>query len=253
MKKLSIEERRKQIIELISINGTVKTSELAEKLGVSSETIRRDLNALTENGEINRWLGNAVVHKNDFGIYPISSRLENNKEEKIRICKEAISLIENDSVFFLDTGSTVLHFANLIKDKEFTIITNSLPVVNTLFDTKNRIIFTGGYINTKVSCSYGPETISFLQSVRVDAAIMGTSGFERHNGPTTNNFEDLDVKQHAINCAKKTFVLSDSSKATYSSMLKYAKWSDIDVLITSQETNKNIIESLSKSTKVIQV
>jgi DeoR/GlpR family transcriptional regulator of sugar metabolism len=148
-----------------------------------------------------------MVPKNDFSVFPVSSRLEDYKDEKIQICEKTLSMIDDSSVLFLDTGSTILHFAHLIKDKEFTIITNSLPVVNTLLDTNNKIIFTGGYIDAKVSCSYGPETTAFLQTIRVDYAILGTSGFERHNGPTTNNFEDQDVKQHAIQCASHTLYL----------------------------------------------
>ena len=251
MAKLSASERQAQIVELLSNNGTMKAVELAEYFQVSRETIRRDLNALNDAGTIKKWFGGALP-ANDFSVRPVETRLQDHQDDKIAICEKALSYIPDNSVIYMDTGSTVLCLARLLKAKSgYTIITNSLPIVNLLAESGNQIIMTGGTINSQVMCSYGIQTISLLETIRVDVTVLGTSGFERHKGPTTNHFEDSQIKKAAIACAETNLVLSDSRKASYSSMIQYASWREIDYFITDKELSEGAQQQLSEMTTVI--
>lgn len=251
MAKLSAAERQAQIVELLSDNGTMKAVELAERFQVSRETIRRDLIALSETGSIKKLFG-SVIPVNDFSVRPIDSRLQDFPEEKLAICKKALEYIPENGVIYLDTGSTVLCFASQLQSKSgLTIITNSISAANALMGSSNQVIMTGGVINSQVSCVCGQQTLDFLTTLRMDVAILGTSGFERHKGPSTNHFEDAQIKKTAINSAQTSIVLTDSRKATYSSLTQYASWRDIDYLITDSGISAQMVQALSEMTTVI--
>lgn len=252
MSKLSAADRQAQIVELLSNNGTMKAVELAERFQVSRETIRRDLIALSETGSIKKIFG-SVIPVNDFSVRPVDSRLHDFPEKKRSICKKALEYIPDNGVIFLDTGSTVLCLASLLKQMSgLTIVTNSVSAVNELMNSPNQIIMTGGIINSQVSCVYGQQTLDFLETLRMDAAFLGTSGFNQHRGPSTNHFEDAQMKKTAINRSQISIVLTDSHKATYSSLTQYASWRDINYLITDSDISSEAVQQLNEITTVIQ-
>lgn len=253
MAKLSAAERQAQIVELLSNNGTMKAVDLANYFQVSRETIRRDLIALSEAGTVKKWFGGALP-VNDFSVKPVDTRLMDRQDIKMQLCEKAMEYIPEHAVLYLDTGSTVLCFAKLLQQLSgYTIITNSISALNTLLESNNQIIMTGGTVNAQVMSTYGMQTTSLLKSLRVDAAILGTSGFDRHNGPSTNHFEDAEIKKTAIDSAQTSIVLTDSRKATYSSLTQYANWRDIDYLITDAEVPLETVQQLNEMTTVIQV
>lgn len=248
MSKLTAAERQAQIVELLSNNGTMKIIDLANYFHVSRETIRRDLIVLNEAGSIKKW----VVPAYDFETRPVDTRMKEREDSKTAICEKAFELLRDRSVLYLDTGSTVLCLAKRLKSSSgHTIITNSIPVINELIGSDNQLIVTGGSIDQRVMCVMGSQTISFLECIKIDAAILGSSGFERHNGPTSNTFEDCQIKKTAIQNAQTSIVLADSSKATYSSLTQYASWRDIDYLVTDNELSKEMQQQLKDMTTVV--
>ena len=81
--------------------------------------------------------------------------------------------------------------------------------------------------------------------------VKRPSGFGRHKGPTSNTFEDCQIKTTAIQNAQTSIVLADSSKSTYSSLTQYASWRDIDYLITDSELPEEMQKQLEELTAVI--
>lgn len=227
---------------------SVKDASILRYFHVSRETIRRDLIVLNEAGAIKKW----VVPAYDFETRPVDARMKEREDSKSAICEKAVELLQGRSVLYLDTGSTVLCLARQLKNSSgHTIITNSIPVINELIGSDNQLIVTGGSIDQKVMCVMGAQTISFLECIKIDAAILGSSGFERHNGPTSNTFEDCQIKKTAIQNAQTSIVLADSSKAAYSSLTQYASWRDIDYLVTDSELSKEMQQQLEEMTTVI--
>ena len=234
----------KQIIELLNNNGSMKATELADYFSVSRETIRRDLNTLSENGSIKKGFGGAIA-VNDFTTLPIDSRLLDEHDAKKRIARKALSFIPEHGFIYLDTGSTTL--------SGYTIITNSIPVLTTLIDSKNHLIFLGGECNAEIMCSVGVQVIELLKTLRVDIAFLGSAGFEQHHGPATNAFADGQIKSCAISCAQTSIVLCDSRKAKYSSFQQYASWNEIDHLISDTDFPQEFADKLQEFTNVILV
>ncbi|MCI8586575.1 MAG: DeoR/GlpR transcriptional regulator [Lachnospiraceae bacterium] len=99
----------------------------------------------------------------------------------------------------------------------------------------------------------GAQTISFLKCIKVDVAILGSSGFDRHEGPSSNTFDDSQIKQVVIKNAQSSIVVADSRKATYSSFTQYANWKEIDHLITDDGISPELVQRLSEFTDVILV
>ena len=219
----------------------MKIIDLANYFHVSRETIRRDLIVLNEAGSIKKW----VVPAYDFETRPVDARMKEREDSKAAICEKAFEILRDRSVLYLDTGSTVLCMAKRLKNSSgHTIITNSIPVINEL-------IVTVGSINQRVMSVMGAQTISFLECIKIDVAILGSSGFGRHKGPTSNTFEDCQIKTTAIQNAQTSIVLADSSKSTYSSLTQYASWRDIDYLITDSELPEEMQKQLEELTAVI--
>lgn len=251
MNKMTAAERQAKIAELLADRGTMRTVDIAEYFQVSRETIRRDLMAMSETGTVKKWFG-SVMPVNDFNILPVDTRVMDSPDAKLAICQKALEFISPNTVLFLDTGSTVLCMAKLLKVRTgYTIITNSLPVVMELIDSNNNLLFTGGSVNSQIRCTTGMQTIEFLEKVKMDIAILGSSGFDRHKGPTGNSFEDSQIKRIALQNAKCSIVVADSSKASYSSLTQYAGWRDIDYLITDDGFPAETMRSLSEMTTVI--
>ena len=135
----------------------------------------------------------------------------------------------------------------------YTIITNSIPVLTTLIDSKNHLIFLGGECSSEIMCSVGVQVVELLKTLRVDIAFLGSAGFEQHHGPATNAFTDGQIKSCAISCAQTSIVLCDSRKAKYSSFQQYASWNKIDHLISDTDFPEEFADQLQKFTDVILV
>lgn len=253
MARLNAQKRQEQIVELLNNNGSMKATELAEFFSVSRETIRRDLNLLSENGSIKKGFGGAIA-VNDFTTLPIDSRLQDEHDAKMRIAQKALSFIPEHGIIYLDTGSTTLSLAITLKNLSgYTVITNSISVLTTLIESKHHLIFLGGECNSEIMATTGVQVTDLLKTLRIDIAFLGTAGFEKHNGPATNAFTDGQIKTCALSCAQTRIVLSDSRKAKYSSFQQYASWNDIDYLITDTDLPQSSLNTLKDSTNVILV
>lgn len=253
MSKLSATERQGQIVTLLTENGTMKITDLAQRFEVSRETIRRDLNTLNETGAIKKWFGGAII-KQDFRVDRVETRLGEHTAEKQRICEKALELIPAESVLFLDTGSTCLCLAKLLREQHgHTVITNSLPVLHELMDSDHRLIITGGDYNAKLMGVVGMQTVNFLEGIKFGLAFLGSSGFDQHQGPAGNRFEDSQIKTTVIKNAQSGIVLCDSSKATCTALTQYASWRDIDYLITDKGISEDTLARLQEMTTVIVV
>lgn len=251
MAKLTAAQRQEQITQLLQERGTMRTVDLAEYFNVSRETIRKDLVALSEAGAIKKWFG-SVMPVNDFSIPTVDAREKQEPEAKRAIAKKALEYLPAGSVIYLDTGSTTLEVARQLSHcSGYTIVTNSLPVAMELIDSPNELILTGGTVNSKVRSTTGMQTIEFLETLKIDVAVLGSSGFDQHEGPTVNSFEDSHVKRVALKNARTSIVAADSSKAAYSSLSQYAPWRNIDYLITDSNMPADTMRSLDEMTDVI--
>lgn len=250
--KLLAAERQNKIVELLKENGSLKMVELAELLEVSKETIRRDLNYLHGIGAVEKSYGGATVPY-ELRTKAMTTRIDADLALKEVICHRAMELIPEQGVVYLDTGSTVTCLARLLAAEKsgLTIITNSLSAANALVGSQNITILTGGQINSANMSLEGYQAAGFLSTVKFEAAVFGTNGFEGHSGPTTCDFLDVQTKKIALENAKTSIVVTLSSKASVTSLTQYASWRDIDHLVTDEALPESVRLGLGELTDVI--
>ncbi len=253
MTRLITAERRNKIAELIISNGSIKVGELAKTFDVSTETIRKDLIYLDKKGIIKKSHGGALSSL-EIIEKPLEDRNTENYEAKLAIAHKALSFIKDNSVIFIDAGSTTLCLAKLLYLKKgLTIITNSLSALNVLANSKNAVHMSGGQLNNTTMALEGFGATNFLSKIKVDIAFLGSSGFKEHEGPTSIDFSDAEVKRVMIRNSKQNFVLADSKKTRSTAMVEYASWKSINYLITDEGADTELIDSLRNDVSIIIV
>lgn len=255
MQKLMAAERQHKIVEVLNNNRSAKIIELAEMFQVSKETIRRDLLHLTEKGLAQKSHGGAVLSDNfELDTVSLESRIDKNKDIKMQLCQKALEFLPNHAVIYLDTGSTIHCLAQLLSQKSgYTIVTNSLNAANVLVKSNNRTVITGGQLNAETMATDGFQTTDFISKIKVDIAFLGTNGFEQHSGPSGTDFSDIQTKQSIIKNSKVNIVVSESRKSTYSALVQYANWRDIDYFITDIRLPATLRMKLEDMTSVVVI
>lgn len=234
MTKPKDNERKNKIINHVVTNGHAKVNELAELLNVTTETIRKDLAYLQEKN---------ILEKGHGVVTPSSSYLENSfavkegehAEAKTQIAQLASTLIPQNGVVFLDSGTTVVQLAKLLNLRsDLTIVTNSMIAAQMLQNTGNQLLVTGGELR-QASFSYvGNWARKALNNIRVDVAFLSCDGFHEE-GPSIRSFRELDIKEAAIQSAKQSILLADSSKLTKTGMYCFSPFSSFNTLILERE------------------
>lgn len=257
MKKLIAAERQNEILNLLDQDGSVKIAQLSELFQVSKETIRKDLLQLNEAGLLKKSHGGAVAIKDSSNVMKtlsIENRIDLNMDIKNKLCKKALQFIPDHGVIFLDSGTTIHCLAQLLyQTSGYTIITPSLNAAYSLSGSQNTILLTGGQLNPLTMSTEGFQASNFLNTLKADIAFLGTNGFDQHNGPASSELSDSQIKQSILANSKINIVISDSSKATYTSLSQYASWKDIDYFITDYDLPEDSVQLISSMTNLIQV
>lgn len=249
------EDRRRELLKVLSQEKKVRVEELQEKFGLSGPTIRKDLHKLEQEGYLKKVWGGAVIKEKLSYEFPFNERLQRNAEEKKVIAKAALSLIKGKGTIFLDSGSTVFQLAKLLKDyQEVTIVTNSLYILEELaYSSGINLIGLGGKIDPLHLAFYGPLTLRLLQEFHFDKAFLGTDGLSIEEGMMTDDLSIAEVERIAIEKADEIIVLADHSKIGKRSFTTtIGELENIDILITDKGTKKKDISRFEqKRIKVI--
>jgi len=229
-----IAERRKQILDLVTASGGVKTTSLAEHLGVSLATVRRDLEALEREGFIVRTHGGAVslAHSTAFEPkYRLKLRLR--QEEKERIGRAAASLIrEGDAVIF-DSGSTALYVARNARGKRISAVTLDLPVAMELADDPTTdVLVVGGKVRTGLYAVVGPFAEEMLRQIHVNRFFLAADAVHLEEGITNATAAEVPVKRLAIRAAQEVILVADSSKFGRLNLVKVCDLGQVHRVVT---------------------
>ncbi|MDF2596492.1 MAG: DeoR family transcriptional regulator [Clostridia bacterium] len=231
--------RREQILHLIRMQNRVDVSELAGLFGVCMETIRRDLEILEKNHEVKKIHGGAMKPKTyTMEEYLFEARVGERAGEKDEIAKVAASYIKNGDVVALESGTTVLAVVPYLKDKDITIVTNSIPVMNLIVSQKlmnlsGKIIFLGGEFNRRSVSVYGELSIQMLEKIHISKSFLSSQGFTVDEGLTNYNMRESIFARTLINRSEKSFLLLDSSKVNKDSFYTIASADKVDVIIST--------------------
>ena len=212
-KRLRKSERRDQILLELRLRPHVRISEMANRFGVSTETVRRDMDKLSRDGLISRAHGGASAAGQ--GHYPgLDERSAARQAERERIGQMAAGLVQPGETLMVDAGSTTLQMARFLAQAHVkcTVITNSLPIAMTLGHNGDIevVLCPGDYLPSE-SAVIGTDTIEFLGKHNVNRCMIGASGLSE-DGPTETVRGFAAVKRGMIAASAHTHLLIDSEK-----------------------------------------
>lgn len=242
------EERYQRIRALLSSLQQVSTDRIVGELGVSRETVRRDLLELEALGELRRVHGGAVpVHSEP----PIAERVHTRVKYKRAIARAAAGLVSSGQTLFLDAGSTTSVLADeLAKLSGLTVITNSFDValkVGTAGSGANQLIMLGGSVGGPVCATAGEITIAEIHRYRADLALLSPVGVDAECGATNFDLREAEVARAMTANAKQLVLLADFSKIGLCSRVSYCGADRIDHLVTNTSAQKSAAFAALKS------
>ncbi|WP_306355736.1 MULTISPECIES: DeoR/GlpR family DNA-binding transcription regulator [unclassified Nocardia] len=244
------EERQQAIAALVGERGRVSVTELAERYGVTTETVRRDLAVLDRMGLLRRVHGGAVPAAALTAIELGTGEREHSRAaEKDRIAKAALDFLPRTggSVLF-DAGTTTARVAALLPaDRDLVAVTNSVPIAARLSGyTAVRLQLLGGRVRGLTQAAVGPETLRMLGDLRVDVAFIGTNALTGGHGLSTPDPDEAAVKRAMVAAAHRVVVVADSSKIGREDFVRFAAIEEIDALVTDDELLPSVRNELSE-------
>ncbi|SNZ02850.1 transcriptional regulator, DeoR family [Terribacillus aidingensis] len=206
-------ERRNVILGKLNENEKIDIDALAAELNVSAMTIRRDLNYLEEQKQIIRTLGGAILNKSLVEESSFSTKEGKHSSEKQRIAKKAAELVQERFTVLLDSGTTTLEIAKLLKNRRnLTVVTNDIKIAAELMDSEVKVILTGGEMQNNIGALFGPITEQILLNLHVDLFFLGAHAVHHQVGVTAPALEKAYIKKLMIKSAQATWLVADSSK-----------------------------------------
>ncbi len=252
--RLTKKQRQEHILERLGSDVTVRISTLADQFDVTTETIRRDIDELTDKGLVDRTYGGAAS-KSLSSEPAMEQRRLKQVAERERIGSHAATLIESGDVVMIDAGSTTLHFARALaaRDMELTVLTNCLPVAHTLGTVKRiRVILCPGEFRETESGLYGEETVAFLDRFMANKAVIGAGGV---SGETVTDADSQAswIKRKMIERAEKAILLLDHSKFDIRLFSTVCKVSQLDNIVLDSVPPRAIAAALRGANVQIHV
>ncbi len=235
------EERWQTILSEVALHNRVLLTDIAEQLDVSIDTVRRDVKELDSENKLRKVHGGAI----SLGYANISPQNTNTYalDEKIRIAEKALTMLRDNSVVFIDGGTTCLELARLIPPElHLTCFTVSLPVAMQLRSKPNvRLIFIGGEIDPAAQISTGASAIHNLSGIQVDYGFIGTGYVDALHGLTEFDWDIVQLKKAIVNASKKTVLLCISEKLNSQHRYKTCDINAINTMITELDPDNNLL------------
>lgn len=249
-------QRRNEIASELMREGSVKAAELAERYDVSTETIRKDIIYLEEQGLAKKSYGGAIAIR-DLIEQPISVKEVSHKEDKNRIAIAAASMIADNSSVLLDGGSSTYALAAQLTMREnLTVFTSATNIIHLLSGSNLTLFCIGGQVRPSSKCAVGDWALEQLNSLKVDIAFLGTNSFRGFCGPTSASYDEVQIKKAIVKSSNKTYLLADHTKFSTSSLFQICNWEDLSGVITNKKSAVDYpdqVEQMKQKTKLIFV
>jgi DeoR/GlpR family transcriptional regulator of sugar metabolism len=225
-------ERRQAILGRLERDGKVVASELVTALGVSEDTVRRDLRELADQGLLLRVHGGALPPPAQNGTF--EHRLDIASEAKAALAVAALPLLAGARVIVLDGGTTTLELARRLPESQAcTVITNSPPIAVALAaHPRAEVILVGGRLLKAAQVAVGAATVETLRALRADVCVLGICSLHPDVGVTALDHEESHVKRAMVACSGEVIALSTAEKLRTASPWIVAELKDLDHLVT---------------------
>jgi DeoR/GlpR family transcriptional regulator of sugar metabolism len=229
------DERQFRIVEIVNRNGAVEVARLAEELGVSLVTIRRDLDRLADAGLLVRSHGGAVSVRQASTAFdpPYEVKRQVRLAEKRAIGEAAADLVEDGETIVLDSGSTTYQIVpHLSRRRDLTIVTNDLVIALELSrTTSHHIVMLGGAVRTGIFSTWGPHTEQMMAELSVNKAFLAADAVSPARGVMNAILEEVPVKRMMLHAGHRILVV-DHSKFLKTALAKVCNLDELDLVLT---------------------
>ena len=225
-------ERRSRLLDIIRVRGFAALDELVRELGVSESTVRRDLDALEEQGSARRTHGGVLYSGGMPRLAEFDERQPANWAAKRAIAAAAAIVIEDGETVLLDGGTTTYEVARLLVGRSLQVVTNSLPVAN-LFASESRtdLVLLGGYVSPRTGVCLGPYANELLGRLHVTTTVLSAAGISEE-GLFNAHLLLAETEQAMLKAASRVMVVADSSKFGRKSLTLVSGLDAIDIFVS---------------------
>jgi len=238
-------DRQLQILQIIEQRQRLSVAEICEQFSISEATARRDLETLALQGKLQRVHGGALVFQQTPQEPPMLQRQVVLADEKRRIGLAAAGLIHDGETVILGSGTTVLEAARALRNRRLTVITNSLPVINTFAGLDNiNLICLGGMLRDSELSFIGHITEQALAEVRADKVIIGTFAISLEHGLTHDYLPETMTDRSILKAGNEVIVVADHSKFGRLATAMLAPLQSAQVIVTDADTPQEVVDEI---------
>jgi len=238
---MALSFRHQSILDIARSIGSVAVDDLAERLDVTPQTIRRDLNDLCDQGHLTRVHGGAILESGVANLAYDARRLMSAGEKDLigQLCADAIP---DDASIFINIGTTTEAVARALQNRRnLMVITNNLNVANILAGNPHcDVVVTGGMLRRSDGGLVGESTVDIVEQFRTDYAVIGASAIDEDGSLLDFDYREVRVAQAIIKNARKTFLVADNSKLARSAPVRIGHMSEIDHFFTDKVTSEEL-------------
>jgi DeoR family fructose operon transcriptional repressor len=242
-------ERQQAIAELLVERSDHRAAvvQISERLGVTTETVRKDLDVLERRGVLRRVRGGAELLSTTPFEQALAARHAEQLDDKITIARRVVEELPEDGVVILDSGSLTFVCAQLMPaDRPLTLVTNNLPAARFLAGrTRMTIMTLPGSVRGLTSAAVDSWTTRRLDSITADLAVIGVNGLTAERGLMTTNPEEASVKRAMLLAARRRVVPVISGKLGRTSFCAFGAVSEVDLVITDPSASPEQVAALS--------
>ncbi|MFC1436705.1 DeoR/GlpR family DNA-binding transcription regulator [Streptacidiphilus sp. N1-10] len=238
-------ERRDHLLGLLAREGKVVAKDVASDLGISEDSVRRDLRDLAAEGLCQRVYGGALPVSPAVADY--AARQSVAPDGKRKVAAVAAALVRPGNALILDGGTTALAVAQALpQDLVCTVITHSPTIAAALLDHPQAELFLlGGRIFKHSAVACGAAAVEAAQNVSADLCLLGVTGVHPEAGLTTADAEEAAMKRALAARAAETYVLASSEKIGTASRFRVLPWEKVSGLITDADPHDAVVEHLA--------
>ncbi|MCK5738626.1 DeoR/GlpR transcriptional regulator [bacterium] len=249
-------ERLARLKDLLAENQYLKIQQVENTLSVSRSTAVRDLDNLIELGLAQRTRGGVERITANMPTMPSDTNSLFNTvhvKEKQRISKKARSLLVPNSTLFIDGGTTTMQLCPLLKDSNYRIITNSLPMASYLVYHSNlEVIMTGGLLHRHGRITIGPHAVEVVKSVHADWFIASVGGIDA-KGLTNTDLLTVEIERQMMQQSQRNMLLVDHTKFGKKALTFFTDFDSVDIIITDRQPAPEIADRLKQSDVQLEI
>ena len=234
-------ERQAYILHQLNLHNKVLSVDLCSEIAVSEDTIRRDLQELSEAGQLIKVHGGALsMAFNEVQFTPINVYSQAHKK---LIVNKALQLIHNGTFILTSGGTTILELIRALPPQlKVTIMTGSIPVINACMShPKLEVVVIGDKLSRDSKLTVGAEAIQKISHVNADLCFLGTNAIDIQHGLTDNDWEVVQIKKAMVSSASKVICMTISEKLQTYQPISVCKIEKIDYLITELDPSNETL------------